>query len=245
MAGGGGGGEGEPEFQVAPMIDVLLVLLIFFMSITSSQVLKVDKNISLPVAAHGVKRDDKAAAGLINISWDKTTGQAKYKLDDRELDPNDKDGIAGFRTAWSLDGKDGGKDSTLFTELPRILALGGAYLAAPNKERWLCAPYVFTAWPADLDKFEYGAVITTGVLAKQAPTHDAPTVAQLAHEIVRVENWDLGDAHPAMTQRWVRIVLGGKPAFVPEEHVRSAVEHHACFAKRGGLWKLVQMRAGG
>jgi biopolymer transport protein ExbD len=94
MAGGGGGGEGEPEFQVAPMIDVLLVLLIFFMSITSSQVLKVDKNISLPVAANGIKRDDKAAAGLINISWDKTTGQAKYKLDDRELDPNDKDGIA-------------------------------------------------------------------------------------------------------------------------------------------------------
>jgi biopolymer transport protein ExbD len=94
MAGGGGGGEGEPEFQVAPMIDVLLVLLIFFMSITSSQVLKVDKNISLPVAANGVKRDDKAAAGLINISWDKTTGVAKYKLDDRELDMNDKDGIA-------------------------------------------------------------------------------------------------------------------------------------------------------
>jgi len=94
MAGGGGGGEGEPEFQVAPMIDVLLVLLIFFMSITSSQVLKVDKNISLPVASHGIKRDDKAAAGLIKISWDQTTGQAKYKLDDRELDPNDKEGIA-------------------------------------------------------------------------------------------------------------------------------------------------------
>ena len=94
MAGGGGGGEGEPEFQVAPMIDVLLVLLIFFMSITSAQVLKVDKNISLPVAANGKKRDDKAAAGLINISWDKTTGPAKYKLDDRELDANDKEGIA-------------------------------------------------------------------------------------------------------------------------------------------------------
>jgi biopolymer transport protein ExbD len=94
MAGGGGGGDGEPEFQVAPMIDVLLVLLIFFMSITSAQVLKVDKNIKLPLAVHGLKRDDKAAAGLINISWDATTGQAKYKLDDRELDPNDKEGIA-------------------------------------------------------------------------------------------------------------------------------------------------------
>jgi biopolymer transport protein ExbD len=99
MAGGGGGGDGEPEFQVAPMIDVLLVLLIFFMSITSAQVLKVDKNIKLPLAVHGLKRDDKAAAGLINISWDATTGQAKYKLDDRELDPNDKEGIARELTA--------------------------------------------------------------------------------------------------------------------------------------------------
>ena len=41
MGGGGGGGDGDPEFQIAPMIDVLLVLLIFFMSITSAQVLKV------------------------------------------------------------------------------------------------------------------------------------------------------------------------------------------------------------
>ena len=31
MAGGAGGDSGEPEFQIAPMIDVLLVLLIFFM----------------------------------------------------------------------------------------------------------------------------------------------------------------------------------------------------------------------
>ena len=86
--------EAAPGFQIAPMIDVVFVIMLFFMSITSSQVLKVDKNISLPVASNGVKRDDKAAAGLINISWDKTTGQAKYKLDDRELDPNDKDGIS-------------------------------------------------------------------------------------------------------------------------------------------------------
>ncbi|MBA3608646.1 MAG: biopolymer transporter ExbD, partial [Chthoniobacterales bacterium] len=45
MAGGGGGTEqGEPEFQVAPMIDVLLVILVFFMTITSTQVLKVDQS---------------------------------------------------------------------------------------------------------------------------------------------------------------------------------------------------------
>lgn len=82
MAGGGGGEDGEPEFQVAPLIDVLLVMLIFFMSITSAQVLKVDKDIKLPLALHGTKRDDKAAAGLINIGWNEATKAPRYKLDD-------------------------------------------------------------------------------------------------------------------------------------------------------------------
>ncbi len=57
MASGGGGSEaGEPEFQVAPMIDVLLTILVFFMTITSAQVLKVDKTIQLPIAKDAQKR---------------------------------------------------------------------------------------------------------------------------------------------------------------------------------------------
>jgi len=83
MGGGGGGGDGEPEFQVAPLIDVLLVMLIFFMSITTSQVMKIDASIKLPLAKNGIKRDDKLAAGLINISWNGATAQAVYKLDDK------------------------------------------------------------------------------------------------------------------------------------------------------------------
>ena len=45
-------GDGdEPEFQIAPMIDVLLVLLIFFMSITTLRVERMDKTVNLPVAS--------------------------------------------------------------------------------------------------------------------------------------------------------------------------------------------------
>ena len=61
MAGGGGGSEsGEPEFQVAPMIDVLLTILVFFMTITSAQVLKVDKSIQLPIAKDAQKKTTPA-----------------------------------------------------------------------------------------------------------------------------------------------------------------------------------------
>lgn len=71
MGGGGGGGDGEPEFQIAPMIDVLLVLLIFFMSITSAQVLRIDKEIQLPVAGDAKKKEDKNMMNeaALNVRW--------------------------------------------------------------------------------------------------------------------------------------------------------------------------------
>jgi biopolymer transport protein ExbD len=87
MGGGGGGGDGEPEFQIAPMIDVLLVLLIFFMSITSAQVLRIDKDIKLPVAADAKKKEDKNTMNeaAINVRWIAAKQESKIKLDDREL----------------------------------------------------------------------------------------------------------------------------------------------------------------
>jgi biopolymer transport protein ExbD len=70
MASGGGSIEsGEPEFQVAPMIDVLLVLLVFFMSITSAQVEQLDKTIKLPVAPDARERKMEANQRTVNVRW--------------------------------------------------------------------------------------------------------------------------------------------------------------------------------
>ncbi len=61
--------EEEPNFQIAPMIDVLLVLLVFFMSISSTEVLQSTKNIELPVAASGSDTSKNKGQIIVNIVW--------------------------------------------------------------------------------------------------------------------------------------------------------------------------------
>src|SRR5437868_12183484 len=84
MAAGAGGTEsGEPEFQVAPMIDVLLTILVFFMTITSAQVLKVDKTIQLPVAKDAQKKDNTRSEAIVNVRWKLPAKKAQFVFDDR------------------------------------------------------------------------------------------------------------------------------------------------------------------
>ncbi len=86
MAGGGSGDGEEPEFQIAPMIDVLLVLLIFFMSSITKQVARVDKSITLPVATNAAKRDSARDESIINVRWDPVKQQASYLFEDTPYD---------------------------------------------------------------------------------------------------------------------------------------------------------------
>lgn len=48
MGGGGTSEDGDVGFQIAPMVDVVFVLLLFFMASAGSQVIEKELNISLP-----------------------------------------------------------------------------------------------------------------------------------------------------------------------------------------------------
>src|SRR6185436_80531 len=79
--------EEDPEFQIAPMIDILLVLLVFFMSISSTEVLQKTEGITLPVAkdAKPAAKDTQGGQTIINILWTEMNATGVIKLGEQNV----------------------------------------------------------------------------------------------------------------------------------------------------------------
>lgn len=63
----------DPEFQIAPMVDVLLVILLFFVSITSAETMKARpqnlQGLELPLAKDSRQKETTAGEVVINAAW--------------------------------------------------------------------------------------------------------------------------------------------------------------------------------
>lgn len=82
--------EADPEFQIAPMIDILLVLLVFFMSITSTEVLQSNDAVDLPVAKEG--KDPRKGQGgqiIVNILFNPINNATTFEVDERNPSMNE------------------------------------------------------------------------------------------------------------------------------------------------------------
>jgi len=72
----------QPDFQVAPMADVLFVLLVFFMSITTVEVLRSGKGIDLPQAKGGNPSQGSHEL-VIGVAWDPGRSAGVIRADDQ------------------------------------------------------------------------------------------------------------------------------------------------------------------
>jgi hypothetical protein len=154
--------------------------------------------------------------------------------------PDQKRGIAEFRRRWAFDDD----ASPMWNELRKAVSLGGAYVKDEKGATRFCAPYVAAKWPTTIDPFGFGAIVSPDVLVKAEPSSESRTLAVLTYDVVKVQDWEVPDRTPGFPQKWTRIEIRGKPGFVPEQQIRSPIEHMACFAAPGGAWRLVSFTAG-
>lgn len=80
--------EEDPEFQIAPMIDILLVLLVFFMSISSTEVLQTNDHVQLPVAKESKEHPKAETKGqsIINVLWNPIQGKGSMDIDEKSYE---------------------------------------------------------------------------------------------------------------------------------------------------------------
>ncbi len=80
------GGEEEPEFQVAPMVDVLLMFLLFFSATTTTEAKSQIADLTLPDAQEA--KDREKGQGQFTININKMGGveaQGRTNLDEAAL----------------------------------------------------------------------------------------------------------------------------------------------------------------
>ena len=82
--------EEDPEFQIAPMIDILLVLLVFFMLISTSEVLQISQGVVLPVARDAKKRDKPKGEVMVNVLWSGISNSGSIEVSDVKYDRADQ-----------------------------------------------------------------------------------------------------------------------------------------------------------
>ena len=98
--------EEDPEFQIAPMIDILLVLLVFFMSIATEQVMQVNKEVILPMAKEAKEPppEEKGKSELmLNLTWSDIGNNGSIIVDDRVVDASTLADLISKKKAISKD----------------------------------------------------------------------------------------------------------------------------------------------
>jgi len=202
--------------------------------------------VALPAGAQQRRLDplDEGAKDASWVDFRKQLAAATQKRD-REfvmgmLDGDVRSGLEGgrgpeeFSRQWGLDSD----ASPFWEELATVLALPAAYHRPEKGPLELCVPYVAVRWPQDTEAFGGGAIIVAKALVKSAPSTAAGTLATLSYHIVEVTDWEVSDRAADSKRKWVKIRLKNGEGYVPEEQIRSPIEHAACFTRGEGGWRM-------
>ena len=80
-----GGDSGDLKIDMSPMIDMVFLLLIFFLVNASLVIVKMDKRVIIPVAKHAKPQEDKKGRIVINVYGEEHAGEGRYRDADSRI----------------------------------------------------------------------------------------------------------------------------------------------------------------
>lgn len=152
-------------------------------------------------------------------------------------------GKDGFRIMWGLGSTY--ESSDLWGVLDMLVRMGGMF--DPQDPGLFVAPYVYAAWPDEIDAFRHAAITGVNVRVRAEPHLQAEVIASLTYEIVAYTGTRTPEADTVagMVYPWHEITLdGGQQGWVFGRYVRSPLDFRAGFRRTGDLWKLAFLVAG-
>ena len=143
------------------------------------------------------------------------------------------DGLNELKSYWEME--DNGQEMWM-QELLEAVQLGGQFKSFEEGVRVFEAPYTWSAWPDELDAFEYVAV-----LGKEKPVYanadtGSKVVAKLSESAVVSREWEEGFREVEYAP--------DKFGWMSEADVRSPIDYRARFTKIKGNWMLSIFVAG-
>ncbi len=146
-------------------------------------------------------------------------------------------GAANFKKMW----KPQEAKSDVWPVLKLVLDMGGNF----DSKTEFSAPYVFSAFPNDVDSFESVVVTSPDAVMRDKPKADATIVRKLDHDILALVTGAKKLQHEAGSDDWLEVKdAAGKHGFVLQRDVRSPIDFRAGFKKIKGRWRMVDLVVG-
>ena len=79
-----GGGDDDMKIDMSPMIDMVFLLLIFFLINASLVIVKMDKRVTIPIAKDSKRQEVKSGRIVINVYNDEHSGDGRFRQEDGE-----------------------------------------------------------------------------------------------------------------------------------------------------------------
>ncbi len=146
-------------------------------------------------------------------------------------------GAANFKKMW----KPQEAKSDVWPVLKLVLDMGGNF----DSKTEFSAPYVYSAFPSDLDGFETIVVTAPDAVMRDKPKADAPVVRKLDHDILTIVTPAKKLQHESGPNDWLEVKdAAGKQGFVLQRDMRSPIDFRAGFKKIKGRWRMVDLVVG-